>query len=75
MKVYEAMRECERNGTGDVIDWVLFWILWATSMAGQARRTGLDGDDDDIGAAKAASFLFLSVNISGSHPVSFQSFF
>lgn len=48
--VYEAMQDCECNGMGEVIDWVVFEALWAFSSGGQAQRVGLNrdgGDDDD----------------------------
>ncbi len=44
--VYEPMWECEWNGIGEVIDWVVFE---ASSLDGQAQRAGLNGDDDDAG--------------------------
>lgn len=44
------MRRCRSvNGIGEVIDWVVFVALWASSLDGQAQRVGLNGDDDDAG--------------------------
>lgn len=54
--VYEALRVCECNGVGEVIDWVVFEALWASSLDGQAQRVGLNGGDDDDDDDDAAAF-------------------
>lgn len=51
--VHEAMLERECNGTGEVIDWVVFETLWASSLDGEAQRVRLNGDDDDDDAGFA----------------------
>lgn len=39
---------CEWDGMGEVIDWVVFEALWASSLDGQAQRVRLNGSNDDV---------------------------